>query len=70
MSFWIYFNMLHLPVMLCYAQKKIEKSFRKIGAFSDNPNPQRRPFLEFELFWLVRTNIFIGRTYICRDIFK
>ena len=48
----------------------IFKIFRKIGVYSDNPNPQRRPYLEFEIFWLVRKKVFIGQTYNQTYIFK
>ena len=36
--------------------------FREIGVYRDNPNPHRRPYLDFEIFWLVRKKVFIGQT--------
>ena len=52
---------------------RCRKKFNKIGKFracSDNSNPQRRLFLEFELFWLVRKKVFMCQTHVCTHIFK
>ena len=35
-----------------------------------NPNPQRRPYLKFELKRLKTERVFIGQTYIQTYIFK
>ena len=53
-------------------RKKLKKFniFRKLGVCSDNPNPQRRLHLEFELFWLARKKVFIGQTCVRTNIFK